>query len=121
MIGIIQSYPRLTSIFACLEVSISIGKIYNSFSLSLLILDLQWSYKMIKIFSIIFFIKLFLNRGIWLLVVLTALSVFVIQVGIRTGNYLEYKTTLDVTQLYKDKLEFPAITICNQNMHRCTN
>ena len=50
--------------------------------------------------------------------VLTAVMFFVVQVGIRIGVYFEYNTNVDVDVKFPTRIEFPSVTICNENHYR---
>ena len=60
----------------------------------------------------------FACRVLWFLVTLAAISLFLVQVGLRIYDYYDYKSNVDVKLIYVDKLEFPSVTICNQNNYR---
>ena len=50
--------------------------------------------------------------------VLVAVGVFVGQVGTRTAVYFQRKTNVDVKVEYVEQIDFPSVTICNQNSYR---
>ena len=57
-------------------------------------------------------------RFLWLGVVVAAIAVFVGQVSERIVVYYQYKTNVAVTVNYVDRIDFPSVTICNQNNYR---
>ena len=59
-----------------------------------------------------------LNRFLWLGVVATAIFLFVAQVGTRVAVFFEYNTIVAVKVKYVKEIEFPSVTICNQNNYR---
>ncbi len=52
------------------------------------------------------------------MVVAVSIVLFVGQVGSRIAVYFEYKTNVDVEVKYVTTLDFPSVTICNQNNFR---
>jgi hypothetical protein len=50
--------------------------------------------------------------------VVGAIGIFVMQVGVRTFDYFQYNTIVDVQLVYTDNIPFPAVTLCNQNNFR---
>ena len=52
------------------------------------------------------------------MVVIIAIGIFVGQVGTRIAVYFQYKTNVDVKVKYVDEIDFPSVTICNQNNYR---
>ncbi len=57
-------------------------------------------------------------RCAWFLAVSLAVLTFVAQVGNRMTVFFKYRTNVDVKINYVDKIEFPAVTVCNQNNYR---
>ena len=57
-------------------------------------------------------------RIIWICVVIAAILFFVSQVSVRIAVYFEYNTNVNVEVQYVDKIDMPAVTICNQNNYR---
>ena len=60
----------------------------------------------------------FYFRLLWALIVLIAVGFFLYQVGERTDVFFMRKTTVDVKRVPESPLEFPSVTICNQNNYR---
>ena len=61
---------------------------------------------------------LFNFRILWVLVVIGAIIFFSIQVKDRIAAYLRHESIVNFEVRYTDKLDYPAITICNQNTFR---
>ena len=57
-------------------------------------------------------------RLFWLVVVISAMMMFLAQVGQRSNDYFLHKSTVDVKRRYVPEIDFPSVTICNQNQHR---
>lgn len=57
-------------------------------------------------------------RVLWVLCVLSAIAFFTAQVYDRVIVYYNYETNVNVQVLFSDKMDFPAVTICNQNTFR---
>ena len=57
-------------------------------------------------------------RILWFLVVAAATVLFVAQVGLRIRDYFDYSTNVGVDVKFVPKIEFPSVTICNENNHR---
>ena len=57
-------------------------------------------------------------RLLWLAVFTGALILFIGQVGSRMEVFFEYKTNVAVTLKYAKQIEFPSVTLCNQNSYR---
>ena len=57
-------------------------------------------------------------RYIWLTIVLTVVTLFIVQVSLRVIDYLDYNASINMNVVYEDQLDFPAVTICNQNKFR---
>ncbi len=47
-----------------------------------------------------------------------AIGLFLFQVGMRISDFFEHKTSVDVKLKYVTKVDFPAVTVCNQNSFR---
>ena len=62
-------------------------------------------------FSILF-------KILWCVVVIAAVSLFVGQVGNRIGVYFQHKSNVVVKVNYEESIDFPSVTICNQNNYR---
>ena len=60
----------------------------------------------------------FTFRILWLAVVTIAVLVFVGQVATRVVVYFQYKSNVAVTVNYVNQIDFPTVTICNQNNYR---
>ena len=60
----------------------------------------------------------FIFRILWVLVVIGAIIFFSMQVKDRIAAYLRHESIVNFEVRYTDKLEYPAITICNQNTFR---
>ncbi|XP_046369463.2 acid-sensing ion channel 1A-like [Haliotis rufescens] len=60
------------------------------------------------------------RRLTWLLVIIAAVCWMVWNIHGRLVYYLTYPTSLDTQIHYQDAVEFPKITICNQNTFRST-
>ena len=50
--------------------------------------------------------------------VVVAVTLFVAQVGQRMAVYFQYKTNVDVEVKYVETVDFPSVTICNQNNYK---
>ncbi|XP_078602300.1 bile acid-sensitive ion channel-like isoform X2 [Branchiostoma floridae x Branchiostoma japonicum] len=61
-----------------------------------------------------------LHRLLWVLVFLGSFSVCVWWIADRVGNYYGYRTETEISRRFKDKLIFPAVTICNFNRYRAS-
>ena len=61
---------------------------------------------------------LYYFRVLWCVVVIVAVTLFVSQVGQRMAVYFLYKTHVDVQVKYVETVDFPSVTICNQNNYR---
>ncbi len=59
-------------------------------------------------------------RVLWFIVVGVAIGLWVTQVGLRTQVFLQHKSNVDVKVVYPEdgRLQFPSVTICNQNNYR---
>ncbi|ELU17336.1 hypothetical protein CAPTEDRAFT_187477 [Capitella teleta] len=57
---------------------------------------------------------------IWMVIVLSALGGLVYYVADRVNVYLRYDTNINVIVNYIDDMDFPAVTICNQNAFKLT-
>ena len=54
-------------------------------------------------------------RFLWFIAFAAAIILFAGQVGNRVAVFFEYKTNVAVTVKYVKQIEFPSVTICNQN------
>ena len=54
----------------------------------------------------------------WVVCVSAAIILFTVQVATRAKVYFDYNTNVDVSVIYTKTMEFPAVTICNQNNFR---
>ncbi len=59
-----------------------------------------------------------ISRILWLLITMIATCLVISQAGQRTSDFFQYKTNVDVKLKYNTTLEFPSVTICNQNNYR---
>jgi hypothetical protein len=55
---------------------------------------------------------------IWTACVLMSVGLFVYQVGSRTNTFYKYNTNVDVEVIYTKEMQFPTVTLCNQNAYR---
>ena len=53
-----------------------------------------------------------------MIVVLTAVGLFLYQVIDRSQHYFAYKTNVNVEVVYNTSVAFPSVTLCNQNNFR---
>ena len=60
----------------------------------------------------------FTCRFLWFAVFAGALILFIGQVGSRMNVFFEHKTNVAVTLKYVKQIEFPSVTVCNQNSYR---
>ena len=67
-----------------------------------------------KFFDMVYFII----RILWLFVVVTGVTLFAYQVTDRIIVYYQRNTNVDVEVKYVSSVEFPSVTICNQNQFR---
>lgn len=56
-----------------------------------------------------------LRRVLWGIIVLIAIALFLFQVITRTIDFAYKETTVDVEVIYTGKLNYPTVTVCNQN------
>ena len=54
-------------------------------------------------------------------VVAAAVTLFIAQVATRVAVFFEYKTNVAVKVKYVKEIDFPSVTICNQNNFRFVN
>lgn len=59
-------------------------------------------------------------RIAWLLAVLACGGVCVWQISLRVSDYIAYDANTKISVLYRPKLNFPAVTICNFNRFRAS-
>ena len=57
-------------------------------------------------------------RILWCCIVILAMLLFVGQVGTRIAVYFQHKSNVAVKVTYLDEIDFPSVTICNQNNYR---
>lgn len=57
-------------------------------------------------------------RIFWIAMLLTALGIFIFYLSDRLIEYFKYKRTISVEERYVSQMEFPVITLCNQNIFR---
>ena len=55
-----------------------------------------------------------------MMMVLSSMIFFIVEVGLRTKEYFKYGTNTDMEIHFEDQIPFPALTICNQNSYRMT-
>ena len=67
------------------------------------------------------FSELFLSRIMWLTLVLGVTALFVYYFTERFTYFLKFPRQVDVEVIFNDTIEFPAVTICNQNRFRYCN
>ena len=60
----------------------------------------------------------FVYRILWFTAFAAAIILFVGQVGSRVAVFFEHKTNVAVKIKYVKQIEFPSVTICNQNSYR---
>ncbi|XP_062594595.1 uncharacterized protein LOC134256016 [Saccostrea cucullata] len=60
------------------------------------------------------------RRLFWLLLLLACLAVLIYQIVDRVIYFYSYPVTVNVKVNYNRSLEFPAVTICNQNAYKAT-
>ena len=65
-----------------------------------------------------FYMAYFVIRILWFLVVITGVMLFTYQVTDRVIVYYQRNTNVDVVVKYFPSVEFPSVTICNQNKFR---
>ena len=63
-------------------------------------------------------IHFFLPRLLWLLLIIACLSLLINVLAKRLLLYFDYTSKINVEITYEDKLPFPAVTVCNQNLFR---
>lgn len=54
-------------------------------------------------------------RFLWILMILAALIIFLYYLSDRLIQYFKYEKVISVEESYVDQMEYPAITLCNQN------
>ncbi len=60
----------------------------------------------------------FVFRILWVVAVLVAVTLFLYQVGMRTHEYSQYNTNINVEVKFVPELKFPSVTLCNQKTFR---
>ena len=63
-------------------------------------------------------LQYFFCRILWFTAFAAAIILFVGQVGSRMAVFFEHKTNVAVTVKYVKEIEFPSVTVCNQNSYR---
>ena len=63
---------------------------------------------------------MFASRVLWVVMVVSSMVFFMVEVGIRSRDYLKYETNIDIEISFEEQLPFPALTVCNQNAFRMT-
>ena len=63
---------------------------------------------------------MFACRVLWVVLVVSSMIFFMVEVGIRSRDYLKYETNIDIEISFEEQLPFPALTVCNQNAFRMT-
>ena len=63
----------------------------------------------------------FIIRFLWFFVILIGVTLFAYQVTDRIIVYYQRNTNVDVAVKYVPSVEFPSVTICNQNQFRYKN
>ena len=58
------------------------------------------------------------DRLIWVLIVLGVSAGFFFLIYHRVNKYLQYNKNVNVEIEYRPSIDFPAVTICNQNFLR---
>ena len=66
----------------------------------------------------VFYMTFFVIRILWFLVVIIGVMLFAYQVTDRVIIYYQHNTNVDVEVKYAPSVEFPSVTICNQNQFR---
>ena len=61
---------------------------------------------------------IFSYRVIWVLIVCAGVITFGVQIAHNVATFLEYHVTVNVKINYNTSLEFPAVSLCNQNDFR---
>ena len=54
-------------------------------------------------------------RFLWILMILAALIIFLYYLSDRLIQYFKYEKVISVEESYVDQMEYPAITLCDQN------
>ena len=62
--------------------------------------------------------KSWLERAFWMLIFIFAFIISVYQISRSIQDFLQYPTQTEVTLVNREKLIFPAVTICNTNPFR---
>ena len=66
----------------------------------------------------LYFVFCIITRFLWLGVVTAAIVIFIGQVGNRVAVFFQYKTNVAVKVKYLKAIDYPSVTICNQNNFR---
>ena len=57
-------------------------------------------------------------RIFWLAIIITAFGLFTFMLSKNIMKLLSYPVSVDIRDEYKESLDFPAVTICNENRFR---
>ena len=57
-------------------------------------------------------------RVLWIVMVVSSILFFTVEVGLRTKEYFKHETNIDMELMFVDEVPFPALTMCNQNAFR---
>lgn len=58
------------------------------------------------------------RRIFWIIIIFITIFLFTFQVALRSVDFATNEASINVEIIYTDKLEFPSVTICNQNRFR---
>jgi len=58
------------------------------------------------------------DRVVWLMILLTSCGLFTYLIASKMAYLLAHPKNVDVSVEFKQRLAFPAVTICNQNPYR---
>lgn len=72
--------------------------------------NIQWWHSRYKWIFVTFVCRIF-----WIVLLLACLAVLVYQIVDRVTHFYSYPVTVNVKVNYNTTLDFPAVTICNQN------
>ena len=59
-----------------------------------------------------------LRRVLWALLIILGIGVALYQISDRITYYFSYPTSTDINMINADELDFPQVTICNENAAR---
>ena len=77
-----------------------------------------WSRRRLSHYVFIYHYNIYIFRVLWCAAVISAIIFFTYQLGNRLHVYFEYQSTVSVEMKFTDSMEFPAVTLCNQNSFR---